>query len=98
MDDEPLSPEDRDVLDALEDPEDVEAFKNIVDNARARGKTGVELVRENPQHTSRKAVRKLCTKDKMGFLAALFRSLFGPRRDGPPPGDAPLDFMKPPGH
>ncbi len=91
-----LSPEDRRVLDALTDPEDVEAFLNIVANAREQGKQGVELVRENPEHTSRRAIRKLCIQDKAGFLQTLLRSLFG-RRGGPPAGPTPMDFMKPPG-
>ena len=56
-----LSPEDRAAIDALEDPDDIEAFKNIADNARLQGKTGVQLVREDYEHTSRKAIRRLCS-------------------------------------
>lgn len=92
-----LSVEDREVLDALTDPDDVEAFKNIVDNARGQGKTGVQLVREDPANTSRKAIRRLCLKDKLGFLSALFRTAFGHRARRPAASDSmALDSMKPP--
>lgn len=97
QDSDDLSPEDREVLDALTDPADVEAFRNIIDNARAQGKTGVELVREEPAHTSRKAIRKLCLKDRWGFVSTLFRRLFGGRgRHSHTPNAAALDFTKPP--
>ncbi len=96
LDDPDLDPEDREVLDGLSDPDDVEAFRNIAENAQLQGKTGVELIQENPTHTSRKAIRKLCMKNKGGVMKALFHTLFG-RRGGPPPGSTPLDFTRPPG-
>ena len=95
LDDQDFAPEDREVLDGLSDPADAEAFRNIAANAQTRGKTGVELIQENPEHTSRKAVRKLCLKDKGGVVRTIFHTLFS-RRGGPPSGRAPLDFMKPP--
>jgi len=92
-----LSPEDQDILDALTDPPDREAFRNIIDNARSQGKTGAELVREDPAHTSRKAIRKLCLNDRWGFLSALFRSVFGGyAKRHQTTRDTGLDFMKPP--
>ena len=97
MRDDELSPEDKDILEALTDSEDREAFRNIIDNAQAMGKTGAELVREDPAHTSRKAIRKLCLNDRWGFLSALFRSVFGEyakRRQAMQ--DTGLDFTKPP--
>ena len=48
MQDDELSPEDQGILEALTDPEDREAFKNIIDNAQSQAKTGAELVREDP--------------------------------------------------
>lgn len=97
MQDDELSPEDQSILEALTDPEDREAFKNIIDNAQSQAKTGVELVREDPAHTSRKAIRKLCLNDRWGFLSALFRSVFGgyAKRHQTMPGSG-LDFMEPP--
>ena len=97
LDESQLSAEDRKVLDALEDQGDVEAFKNLIANARAQGKMGVELVQEEPQHTSRKAIRKLCMKDKGGVFAAFVKRLFGgSSRGSHPPGPQPVSFTKPP--
>jgi len=94
VEDANLDPEDREVLAALSDPLDVEAFRNIIDSARAQDKTGVELVREDPAHTSRKAVRRACLKNRWASLAAMFRSVFRTSRHTP--GPASMDFPNPP--
>lgn len=94
VEDANLDHEDREVLAALSDPLDIEAFRNIIDSARAQDKTGVELVREDPAHTSRRGVRRACLKNKWAFLAAMFRSVFRTSRHTTDP--ASMDFTKPP--
>jgi len=71
--------EDDEILQKLTDPLDVEAFRNLMENAHERGESAAEMVRENPEHTSRKAIKKLCLANKPRFLSTLFKSLFRKR-------------------
>jgi len=96
LDKQELSPEDREVLDGLEDPDDIEAFANICENAQGQGKTGVELIRDDPVHTSRKAVRKLCLKGVGGEIGAFMRRLFHRGESRDPSDDMPTGFTRPP--
>ena len=56
--------EDEHILDALDDPLDVEAFTNLMGHAHQQGKTAADFVREDPARTSRHAIRKLCLSDR----------------------------------
>lgn len=60
--------EDDEILARLTDPLDVEAFSNMMEHAHAQGKTAASMVREEPGVTSRKAIRRLCLKDKKKVL------------------------------
>jgi len=74
--DERTYPEDEEVLRQLEDPVDVEAFKNLMANAHVRGKSAVEMVREEPGITSRPHIRQLCLRDKGKFFWAQLKKFF----------------------
>lgn len=60
--------EDDEILAQLTDPLDVEAFANMMEYAHAQGKSAASMVREEPGVTSRKAIRRLCLKDKKKVL------------------------------
>jgi len=76
-----LCDEDKEILQQLTDPVDREAFLNLADNAARQGKSAVELICEEPQLTSRDAIRDLCLKrKKKGFFASLLKKLFGTHR------------------
>ena len=60
--------EDDEILVQLTDPLDVEAFANLMEHAHAQGKSAALMVREEPGVTSRKAIRRLCLRDKRKVL------------------------------
>ncbi len=68
--------EDKRILASLSDPIDVEAFFNLMDHAHQQGISAADFVREEPKRTSRKAIRKLCLKDRKRSLRALMASIF----------------------
>lgn len=75
-------PEDTEILKLLTDPVDAEAFENLMENAHGKGKSAVDLVREEPGMTSRKTIRKLCLKDKPKFFSRLIGAFFRRGRRG----------------
>ena len=82
-------PADKEVLAQLRDPLDVEAFRNLMENAATRDQSAVDLVRAQPGVTSRKQIRRLCLKDKRRFFAKLLGAFLragrgGPEHDGRP--------------
>ncbi len=82
--------EDDTILVSLNDPLDVEAFSNLMAHAHSQGMSASDFIREEPQRTSRKAVRKRCLQDRKRSLwvqiASTCRNMWdGPARD---PGDA----------
>ncbi len=72
---EPDFSEDERILANLSDPLDVEAFSNLMAHAHERGVSAADFVREEPQRTSRRAIRKLCFKDVKWSLRAQMRSV-----------------------
>ncbi len=66
--------EDERILAHLEDPVDVEAFANLMEHAHQRGMSAADFIREVPGRTSRKAIRRLCLKDRKRTLRAMFSS------------------------
>jgi len=56
--------EDQGILEDLSDPMDVEAFANLMANAHECGMSAADFVREDPDRTSRKTIRKLCLKNQ----------------------------------
>lgn len=67
-DETPDFTEDHRILDRLQDPLDVEAFSNLMEHAHQKGMSAADFVREEPDRTSRKAIRKLCLKDRQRSL------------------------------
>ena len=70
----PTYPEDDEILAQLDDPMDVEAFANLMENAHSEGVSAADFVREQPNRTSRKIIRRLCLKDRKRWLKALVSS------------------------
>ena len=66
--------EDDRVLASLSDPVDIEAFTNLMSHAHELGVSAAEFVREEPQRTSRRTIKKLCLKDRKRSLMAQLRS------------------------
>jgi len=69
-------PEDEKILRQLVDPVDLEAFRNLMANAHAMGKSAAEMIREEPGLTSRPRIRQLCLEDKGKFIWAQLRRFF----------------------
>ena len=72
--------EDEQILARLNDSADIEAFTNLMSYAHEQGMSAADFVREEPQRTSRKAIRKLCLKNQKRTLkaqvASVIRSLW----------------------
>ena len=66
--------EDDRILALLEDPVDAEAFTNLMEHAHQRGMSAADFIREVPERTSRKAIRRLCLKDRKRTLRARLSS------------------------
>lgn len=73
---EPDFSEDDAILAQLTDPEDAEAFSNLMENAHRQGQSAASFVREEPGRTSRRAILDLCAKDRMRTVADRVRSVF----------------------
>lgn len=80
--------EDEAVRARLADPVDVEAFTNLMATAHRQGKSAAAMIREEPNLTSRPAIRGLCVGEHKarflgtqltGFLHRLGRPLKPPR-------------------
>lgn len=63
MENQPDFMEDENILGMLTDPEDIEAFSNLMEHAHRAGQTAAAFVREEPGRTSRKAILALCIRD-----------------------------------
>ena len=74
--------EDEEILEALTDPVDVEAFRNLMDNAHGKDQSAASFIREDPERTSRAAIRKLCLKEKRRFLSDFLGGFFRRRWKG----------------
>ena len=85
-------PEDDQILALLEDPTDVEAFANMMENAHRKGKSAADFVREEPRRTSRRAIRKLCLRDRRrsirAAVASVMRSMWDRPAEDPATGSA----------
>ncbi len=79
----PTYPEDDDILDQLDDHLDVEAFSNLMENAHREGISAADFVREEPERTSRKKIRRLCLKDRKRSLKAVVSSVMRSLWDRP---------------
>ena len=82
--------EDDRILASLSDPMDVEAFTNLMAHAHELGVSAANFIREEPQRTSRRAIKKLCFKDLKWSLRAQLRSAVKTLFEGRPsdPGEA----------
>lgn len=67
--------EDDRILARLVDPVDAEAFANLMEHAHRRGMSAADFIREVPERTSRKTIRRLCLKDRKQTLRARFSSI-----------------------
>lgn len=67
--------EDDRILARLMDPVDAEAFSNLMEHAHRRGMSAADFIREEPERTSRKAIRRLCLKDRRQTLRARISSI-----------------------
>ena len=80
MAEKPDFSEDDKILAGLQNEADIEAFANLMAHAHNQGISAVNFVREEPQRTSRQAIRKLCLKNqKRTFKAqivSVIRSLW----------------------
>ena len=76
-------PEDESILNALEDPVDVEAFRHLMENAHREGVSAADFIREEPKRTSRKVIRKLCLKDRKRSLRAMVSNVVRSMWDRP---------------
>lgn len=72
---EPDFSEDDAILAQLTDPEDAEAFSNLMENAHRLGQSAASFVREEPGRTSRRAILNLCVKDRMRTVGDRVRSV-----------------------
>ena len=69
--------EDEAVRARLADPVDVEAFTNLMAAAHRQGQSAAVMIREEPNLTSRPAIRRLCVGEhKARFLWAQLKSFF----------------------
>jgi hypothetical protein len=59
----------------LTDPEDAEAFSNLMEHAHRQGQSAVAFVREEPGRTSRKAILDLCVRDRRRTVGDRVRSV-----------------------
>lgn len=79
--------EDDRILARLVDPVDVEAFSNLMEHAHQRGMSAADFIREVPERTSRKAIRRLCLKDRKQTmrtrLSSIARNLWGRPAEDP---------------
>ena len=93
----PTYPEDDEILEQLDDPLDVEAFSNLMENAHREGVSAADFVREEPKRTSRKVIKRLCLKDQKRSLKAVVSSVFRSLWDKPPddPNAALNDMLGP---
>lgn len=66
--DTPDYSEDEQILQGLSDPLDIEAFGNLMTHAHEKGMSAADFVREEPKRTSRKAIRKLCLRNRKRSL------------------------------
>ena len=66
--------EDERILASLSDPLDVEAFTNLMAHAHELGMSAADFVREEPQRTSRRTIKKLCLKNWRRSLRAQVKS------------------------
>ena len=73
---EPDFSEDDAILTGLADPDDAEAFSNLMEHAHRQGQSAAAFVREEPGRTSRKAILDLCVKDRRRSTADRIRSVF----------------------
>jgi hypothetical protein len=73
---EPDFSEDDAILAQLTDPEDAEAFLNLMENTHRLGQSAASFVREEPGRTSRKAILDLCVKDRWRAVTDRVRSAF----------------------
>tara|TARA_A100001037_G_scaffold284322_1_gene290621 strand:+ start:850 stop:1209 length:360 start_codon:yes stop_codon:yes gene_type:complete len=71
----PTYPEDEEILGQLEDPTDIEAFSNLMENAHREGVSAADFIRVEPKRTSRKTIRKLCLKDQRRSIKAIVSSV-----------------------
>ena len=80
-------PEDDRILACLVDPVDVEAFSNLMEHAHQRGMSAADFIREVPERTSRKAIRRLCLKDRKQTmrtrLSSIAKNLWGRPAEDP---------------
>ncbi len=66
--------EDDRIMANLVDPVDAEAFTNLMEYAHQRAMSAADFIREVPERTSRKAIRRLCLKDRKRTLRARMSS------------------------
>lgn len=76
--------EDDRILASLSDPVDMEAFTNLMAHAHEQGVSAADFIREEPQRTSRRAIRKLCLRDRKRSLRAQLRSVVKTLFEGRP--------------
>lgn len=94
----PTYPEDDEILAQLQDPLDVEAFTNLMENAHREGVSAADFIREEPKRTSRKVIVKLCLKDRKRSFKAVVSSVVRSLWDKPPEDPAAaMDVMFGPG-
>jgi hypothetical protein len=84
----PTYPEDDEILSQLDDPMDLEAFANLMENAHREGVSAADFVREEPKRTSRKTIRRICLKDRKRSLKAVVSSIVRSLWDRPPENPA----------
>ena len=80
----PTYPEDDEILSHLDDPTDVEAYSNLMENAHREGVSAADFVREEPKRTSRMAIRRLCLKDQKRSIKAVVSAVVRSLWDRPP--------------
>jgi len=66
--------EDERILSQLTDPIDIEAFSNLMEYAHSHNQSAASLIREEPNLTSRPAIRKLCMEDKKKVFSDYIRN------------------------
>lgn len=64
-------PEDDRILAQLEDPIDIEAYSNLMENAHRDGLSAADLIREDPKRTSRPGIKRVCLKDRKRSIRAM---------------------------
>lgn len=68
--------EDEEILRQLTDPEDIEAFSNLMYHAHSRNQSAASFIREEPGRTSRKRIKQLCLKEKKKVLRDSLKGYF----------------------